>query len=64
MLFLKVTLSMSNLMTDRMMGWDVKKIEILRINRQEFMKEREDSEGMNICGLVDMLGGSFVASWV
>lgn len=27
MLFLKVTLSMSNLMTDRMMGWDVKKIE-------------------------------------
>lgn len=48
MLFLKVTLSMSNLMTDRMMGWDVKKIEILRINRQEFMKEQEDSEGMNI----------------
>ena len=35
-------------MTDRMMGWDVKKIVILRINRQEFMKEREDSEGMNI----------------
>lgn len=35
-------------MTDRIMGWDVKKIEILRINRQEFMKEREDSEGMNI----------------
>lgn len=48
MLFLKVTLSMSNLMTDRMMGWDLKKIEILRINRQGFMKEREDSEGMNI----------------